>query len=204
MYLSIANNLATFLIRHNVVSEKDREVYAFGFQAVISRIGTVAYLTIAGLVLGAVPEAVVFYFTFMLSRKYAGGYHASTYIRCNATYLCTFAASVGLYRFSLLWQYAGVFVSVLLVFAVVTVWVFSPIENPNNPIKLGKRWSYRLYSLLLTGGGCLVAVLLLVLGFSIHRMVAITMAVAAVYMYVEVIKRRKGGESNAQDNEEDC
>lgn len=50
------------------------------------------------LFLKAIDKAVLYYILFAWIRKYAGGYHAKTYIGCTSLYLLTFSFSVFMER----------------------------------------------------------------------------------------------------------
>lgn len=191
MYEAIAKGLTGFLLKAGAVPADKAEIYAFGFEALVSRIGTIFFLLLGGLILGAFPQAVVYYFVFLLSRKYAGGYHATTYVRCNCLYVSTFALLVGLERL-LFYLQAAKFVAIpVALFACFTVWRFAPLENPNNPFAPGKAPVYRRRALLMTAGLAMGATVLQLLAFRIYGTAALTMGLAAGYMYVEIIKNRR-------------
>lgn len=138
MYVYLSNRLTDFLIEKNVISIEQKEIYTYGLECLIARIGTILYLFILSICLHAFCQAVIFYFVFLVMRKFSGGYHATTYVRCNVLYLLTFTVAVLADRFILSNYDSPNFTVFILLFIFLTVIIFSPIENPNNPIENGQ------------------------------------------------------------------
>ena len=201
MYVFFSNKLENFLIEQKIISIEQKEIYAYGLVCLIARIGTILYLLLLSICLRAVWQAVVFYFVFLAMRKFAGGYHATTYVKCNALYLLTFMVSVLGDRY-VVSNFNSLYLSVfILLFVFMTVLIFSPIENPNNPIEDGQEKKFRRYSLLIASALSVGEMVLFFLDLPIHRMLLISMFLAVVYMYVEVINRkRKEGNVREKDN----
>ena len=201
MYVFFSNKLENFLIEQKIISIEQKEIYAYGLECLIARIGTILYLLLLSICLRAVWQAVVFYFVFLAKRKFAGGYHATTYVKCNALYLLTFMVSVLGDRY-VVSNFNSLYLSVfILLFVFMTVLIFSPIENPNNPIEDGQEKKFRRYSLLIASALSVGEMVLFFLDLPIHRMLLISMFLAVVYMYVEVINRkRKEGNVREKDN----
>lgn len=190
MYEKISAKAAGYLAKNGIIEQSMLELYAFGLEGIISQLGSIMFLLLAGAVLGALWEAVIYFFVFMLVRKYAGGYHAQSYVRCNTLYLITFAAVVfGTRAVAVLGMASAVSIGAV-VFSLFAVVLLAPIENPNNPIKPGKERAYIVLSVLieLLCGAAVFLLHYFVIG--IQLTVALTMFCAAVYMYVEIIKRR--------------
>lgn len=201
MYEKLSKVLADFLVAENAIPTEKYEIYTYGLECLIARIGTILYLLILSICLRAFCQAVIFYFVFLAMRKFSGGYHATTYVRCNVLYLLTFTVAVLADRFILSNCDSPSFTVFILLFVFLTVIIFSPIENPNNPIENGQERKFRRNSLLITSGLAVGEIILLLLGLPIHRMLLISMFLVAFYMYVEVIRRkRKEGNVHGEDN----
>ena len=192
MYELLSKKIANYLLHIGVITLDKKEVCAFGLENIISRIFVWIYLFVIGFILNALLEAVLFYLTFLFMRKYAGGYHATTYLHCHTIYLFSFVVAVMGYRvikniYGLWW------VIPIIAFILLTILLFSPIENPNNPIPIGKRHTFRINSIIIDIVFSLLVVALHMLNFSLSNFILITMVISAFFMYVEIIKRKKGG-----------
>ena len=65
MYVFFSNKLENFLIEQKIISIEQKEIYAYGLECLIARIGTILYLLLLSICLRAVWQAVVFYFVFL-------------------------------------------------------------------------------------------------------------------------------------------
>lgn len=92
MIQMLATFTVTRYIRMGVIEEEDKEIYQYGFFLVYSNAMVLAILLVAGLVFGAVWEAILFYCMFTPLRNYGGGIHAKTEKICS---VCTVAALIG-------------------------------------------------------------------------------------------------------------
>lgn len=86
MYEKLSNQMAQFLIRNGVGKSKYLEVYAYGFENVISTIFNTIILLLIGVTLGLGREILVYMCFFAMLRNHAGGMHKSTHFSCVFTY----------------------------------------------------------------------------------------------------------------------
>lgn len=191
MYGKISKALADFLVAENAIEKEKYEIYTFGLECLIARIGTILYLLILSVCLRAVWQAAVFFFVFLAMRKFSGGYHATTYVKCNSLYLLTFIVAVLGDRYFASFFDSFCLTVFILLFVFITVLFFSPIENPNNPIEDGQEKKFRRTSLIITSALSVGEMVLFFLGLPMHRMLLISMLLAVFYMYVEVINRNR-------------
>lgn len=75
-------SLTNRLVSAGIVKSEDFEVYLFGIEnTILKLIHMVSYVTL-GIMLGKLPELVVFLAAFIPLREYSGGFHAKTPLRC--------------------------------------------------------------------------------------------------------------------------
>ena len=70
------------MIKEGIISAEDREIYLFGIKELFSQIFTYSIMLGIGAAFGMLMETIVFLVVYMSLRVYAGGYHASTQLRC--------------------------------------------------------------------------------------------------------------------------
>ncbi|MEG1426706.1 MAG: accessory gene regulator B family protein [Oscillospiraceae bacterium] len=191
LYEKLAKRVSGYFVKNNIVPEESREIYSFGLENIISQFCGILFLFLVSLLLQAVVQGIVFYLVFKFVRKFAGGFHASTYFNCNFLYLTTFTITVFSSRGLALLPLQGIVSMTLSLFSLVTVAFLAPIENPNNPIATGKQRQYYLYALLISGGFLTIVAILAIFSIPGYILIAVTEFFAAVYMYIEIIKRRK-------------
>ena len=79
---NISERLLGGMIKEGIISAEDREIYLFGIKELFSQIFTYSIMLGIGAAFGMLMETIVFLVVYMSLRVYAGGYHASTQLRC--------------------------------------------------------------------------------------------------------------------------
>lgn len=82
MIIRISRNMVTFFLRQNVIKEDEYEFYCYGYSVLLGQIAQTIMLLILGVILSKITETIMFVVVFTTVRRYVGGYHASTRIRC--------------------------------------------------------------------------------------------------------------------------
>lgn len=186
MYSHLSNIIANILLKNNSIEKDYVEVYAFGIEKMVSNFFGMLFLLIATWILKAPTEMVIFYFGFKHLRIYSGGYHARTYTTCNIIYILVFAFAV---LFSRIMESQSLAIW-LLIFSIVSTILLSPIENPNNPIQEGKYYVYYIYSILTVSILAITLIMLIFFTIDLYKILSITMFLATIFMWIEIIQRR--------------
>ena len=76
----ISSKAACFLCKED--DKETLELYEYAIYIVLSAILHIVTIIILGVCFDMLFESIVFYGSFILIRKFAGGYHAKTPIRC--------------------------------------------------------------------------------------------------------------------------
>lgn len=76
-----SNKIARYIF-NNDSNEEKIELYGFAIYIVNSSLLHIGTLLVIGWLFGMVVESVIFYVSFIAIRKFAGGYHAMTPLRC--------------------------------------------------------------------------------------------------------------------------
>lgn len=75
-----------------------RDIYKYGINILLSDLSNLLVIIIPSLIMNRLLEGVVFLITFISIRRYCGGYHCSSCIRCNISFLCIFLLSLMSYN----------------------------------------------------------------------------------------------------------
>jgi accessory gene regulator B len=195
LYKNISERIVKFLIKSDAIETEKSEIYEFGIESILSRIFSLILLFFVAFLLTADIEACVFYVSFLLMRKFSGGYHASSYLSCTILYILTFISVVLLSRFIFPVLFTIPTLILALCLSVFTIYIYAPIENPNNPIVDNKRTDYRKSAIIIVLLLSVVDILLFSIRLNISYTLLASMMFAVTYMYIEIIKRKfKGGE----------
>ncbi len=130
MYASIAKRIVGYLIDSNVINEKERDIYEYSYEVMISQSIYITLMLLLALLFGKFFESVIFFAGFYVYRKIAGGYHASTYLKCHI--LSVLNQLVFLFILNHVSEQYFPLIDVIIV-AIVTVITFivAPMDHPN-------------------------------------------------------------------------
>ena len=136
------------MLQKGSITKEDRELYVYGFFMLLSHLLYLVLICIMGLILGCVPESLVFYVAFQFIRRYAGGYHAKTETRCEIMSFLSLAACIAVIRLSQSVRLALPLFAASLV-AAVCIAVFCPLDTPEKPLSKKERRYFRKISLVI-------------------------------------------------------
>jgi len=139
MINKLSKLISNQFVKRNIISEDVQDVYTYGVEITISSLIGFILVTIIGIIFKSLMQAMIFYVIFVTLRSMTGGYHASTYLKCN-----TIFSFISL--FTLLFSKASseihLSVGIITLFFLPAVAIFlwlAPVENPNKPIEKKKR-----------------------------------------------------------------
>lgn len=128
--------LATLWVNHLVktdIDEDDREVYLYGAECFINEAISDLMLIIGGLIIGHLPEVILWAISFTILRVNLGGYHAPTHFLCilSSTVLGLLSTCV-----NPLWIRFPYAAMGILGFSIIVVALIAPVLHINRPIPL--------------------------------------------------------------------
>lgn len=147
----LSEKLVTVFIEKSVIDEEEKELYIYGFFMLISKLFLFLVALSCGVVFGVVLEGVIFFVVFMLVREYAGGYHASTELRCQVmTSLCLMGFIFAIRLFSegdIELRHSALGAASFL-----CIVILSPLDSPEKPLTSDERKKYKNYSAVIAVG----------------------------------------------------
>lgn len=135
MYHSVAMWIVKKLEHNNDELKKtdSQEICAYGIEITLSTIVNYVLLIAIGLLFKSIISAVIFGMVFMTIRHYIGGYHCTTYLRCNLTFCGIFTSVLLLGQILLNWINISILILILL-WGGLGVWYLGPVENKHKPV----------------------------------------------------------------------
>lgn len=133
MISNIASKVVKKLIDHSVIDDTEQELYVYGFFILISQILYFTLTIMFGILLDIVLESVIFYVAFQFIRRYAGGIHASSELKCEIVtttsiflcLLCIKLCEINNIQMPIL---------VLTIIAAVSIFILCPLDTPEKPL----------------------------------------------------------------------
>lgn len=189
----ILSHLLAYMLNAEAIPNEQKYLnfYKYGLEITISTILNVLLVLLVGIATQHLIESIVFLFTFILLRVYAGGYHANTYFRCNLLMCGSFLTLVLIYDFlSNRISFLFVIVSLLLFFSVTIV--FCPVEHINKPINSErKRKKMKNITIILGLIFSIISSILIYKNINVGIMILLTQIWVSVLVIAAKIK--KGG-----------
>lgn len=122
-----AERITDWLIKNNAISIGDRKIYVYGAYSLLLSVFPIFMTLIFGFWMRCPVRAVLVIVPFVLLRKYSGGFHA------QSEWTCLLGSSILLIlciKLSFLMEHTMLLL-ILSSFAVISLIVFSPIDNQN-------------------------------------------------------------------------
>lgn len=142
----IAQSMCDGLIRLDIIDADLRDVYIYGIELILSFAYSVISIITFGIIVHRIGDAILFLVIFILIRRATGGFHASTYFRCQ---ICTIAFYAIIMMLSLILDSSTIVKSILLFFGAIIIILIGPIENPNKQLDRKKRLRHKIIGTIL-------------------------------------------------------
>ncbi len=156
MFASIAEKITAQLEVNNAIKSEDRAIYLYGIQQGLSILLNLVTTFLIGVVTCMFWESIIFSAAYMLLRRYAGGFHAKTPVRCyiySATMVIAVLLAIKLLP---LMKMVYLFLFVVGSFAIV---LFAPVEDKHKPLDKAERHVYRIKTLLIIATETLIVLI---------------------------------------------
>lgn len=192
-----ADRISNRWIKRNIISAELKPCYMYGMEIILSTLIGIAVILIISVVFRSFWTAVVFLVCFIPLRQLTGGYHASSYFRCNATF-------IGVYALNLLavWLLPNsfwlAFFPLTAAAGTLVILQMGPVEHVNKPLSREEKRRAKKRALLLFLAECALCGLLMFLNFPITliRTMIFTLAVIILFMPVGLIVNRRKHDEN--------
>jgi len=142
MMAKLSYQVAENLIQANIINKTDKEVYEYGISIIFTYAINLVTILAIGVVKGQLWECLLFLLVFIPLRSYAGGYHATSEMRCYFLSVGSIVLALSVlhnipvwfnFDISLLWLAASC----------VVICILAPVENKNKPLDSDEKKIYR-------------------------------------------------------------
>lgn len=158
---------------------KEKEVFSYAYEIVISDVFYVLLSLAIGILFGKVIEMLIFLICYGTLRTHAGGYHASTRIRCSMISFCVIVLVMcfNYIRYDLFPEWIFY---IMLIINSLGIAILSPVEAVNKPLDMDERKKNKratLVVVLLFDVFSCLALMILQSGVLIYNVVLVYIAV---------------------------
>ncbi len=148
-----------FLIKNQLIEKKESELYEYGFFILFSNILYLSITILIGLINHMILESLIFYVSFSMLRRYAGGFHAKTKTRCFIITTAALLVSINLIYFYLHYnEDKNLFAIVLLLVFSLVIVIRAPLDTLEKPLFQTERKHFRRKSLIVLSTLLLISI----------------------------------------------
>ncbi len=188
---AISNKTTNFLLKRGYIDKESKSIYQYGFEIIISTLFGFLSVIILSLLFSTFIEGLIFLFCLVTLRRYTGGYHASSYFKCNLTLMSSYIVCLFLYK--LVYDNEVIYCSLMAILffpLLIIIYKYSPIENINKCINLKEKNEYKLRSIILFLIYYVFSGVLVKFHIKIGIFVFVVINLVNITIIIEIIKRR--------------
>lgn len=143
----ISDKFACFLCKDE--GQKDNfDLYEYAVYIILSSTFHIITVIALGLCFNLLVESLVFYFSYIAIRKFAGGYHAKTPTRCYIVSIITIVLMLCIIKWILIINYLSIYYSLFFseLVCVLILCFLSPLDTENKLLNGKERTIYKIVS----------------------------------------------------------
>lgn len=145
MYRHLSVKTVNCFLAKGVIPEGQRDVYEYSFEVLYSDLMYFILLGGTALLFRCGWQTVLFLLGFIPLRRLAGGYHASTYLKCHLLFWFTQMAMIACcYWVPERWYMPGAYA--LAILSCLLVFLFAPVAHENKPLSEKERKRFFILS----------------------------------------------------------
>lgn len=140
MFPKTAEKIAQRMLRAKIITEQNYVICQWGLSHILDTEWNIFTFLIIGFLLRMPVETIAFTVSYIPFRVYAGGYHASTPLRCWLVSLLVLILSLLILRTVYLYTVLFAIISVL---SAIFIMAFMPVADKNKPLKMWEKKKYK-------------------------------------------------------------
>lgn len=145
MVSNLSGFLANKLLISSSLSKEERELYEYGLFILMSKLIFFVLACFFGLLFGCLIESAIFYLLFMTIRQFAGGYHASTELKCEIMSTALFFICSAIINLLEIYGFENA-IAIATIVAALCIFLISPVDTPEKPLSDNEYNYYRKIS----------------------------------------------------------
>ncbi len=142
-----SRKIVSLFIANGIIKKADQEMYVYSFEILLATTVNFLLLIVFSLLSKSVVETLFYFLGFIPLRIFAGGYHAKTHLRCTIILMVSYLMFIILIRTnnSSLYNHTSF---ALLSISLLIIFMFSPVEDDNNPLTKSEKLKFKKTSRL--------------------------------------------------------
>lgn len=184
----IASGVVEKLTDSTTISDTEKELYLYGFFILISQILYFIITIIMGILLDIVSLSIVFYISFQFIRRYAGGIHASSELKCEIISTTSIFISLLCVKSNVMFD-IQIPTLILTLFASIVIFILCPLDTPEKPLTKEELRYFRKISLIVLAIMVSIIIISIVIKLTIAYPICFSIILESVFLVAGKIKR---------------
>ena len=130
----LAKSTARLFVKNNIADSEYEEVYAYGAEIILSTIINGLAVLIMSVIADTLIPSLVFVISFIFIRRLAGGFHASTHLKCMIILIVVHLIFIIIVK-HMDKSIIPYFTHFTILYSCVSVYLFAPVEHFNKHLK---------------------------------------------------------------------
>ncbi len=192
MIKKMSNLILQYLLRSDVIDDDqdEKEYYQYGIEITISSILNIVLILAIGLLTHNICESFIFLMLFIPIRQFTGGFHASSYFKCNLSFCIVFLSILVMYNFTQ--EILSTYLSILITFiCIIVIALKCPIENKNKPILEERTRFHKRIAILLSTIYGIIAIVFIAFSYKYGALILYTLLSVTVLIFIALLSGRE-------------
>lgn len=144
----LATQITSCLEKRGYLINDDFDVVSYGLFSFFSKLFYLIISVVFGFLFQRIIESILFYFSFLFIKKYAGGYHAATERKCLILSSFSVILSVLIINLCVSLSLMAKTIMMTSVVSGVIIVFFAPVSSEEKPLSAEEIKTYRKYSVI--------------------------------------------------------
>jgi len=194
MLEKISNSIYKFFNVEQVIDKEKQDLYKYGIQIFLSNITEIFLAVLIGVIFSSVVEILILLCSFIITRRFTGGYHAKTFARCSFLTSCVMLLSILMQKYICISFNMCIFISII---SLILFIVFVPIENENKKLDDSQKHKCKTNAIIALLLQFIIGYMLYRLNISFYSIIFISLFF--VYFLILISIKRKEENKNEKD-----
>lgn len=191
MIVRLSQVILNFIYKHSELPCEMNDIYQYGIEITLSSALNIMLVIGCSVLIRDVPTGVIFLLLFVSMRSFTGGYHASTYFRCNSIMLLTFLTVYLLYRNLCQLNIDIHIYEALLLLNLIPILLFAPVPNKHKKISQSQKRFNHIVSVIMGILLSLTAFILILFKIRYGVLIVMTISSISVMIIIESLLQRR-------------
>lgn len=197
MIKKIAKQITMFFIHQKSISEKDMEVYQYGAEITISSLLNIILVMLVSIATNDIISGIIFLNIFIILRQFSGGYHATTYFRCNIVFLITYITVLLMSKYIIVSFWINCTFSLLGIIAMV---LFAPVPNIHKLLEEDECKIHKRKSIISYIAFSIIGIIIAEICDFYSKVIFFTLMSIVILIIIEIFMQRRGLHESSKDS----